>query len=89
MKDMINAELFTWELYESNWWYLFDLDFVESMDIKNMIHLIDKYSIGYCDGSRLIVRPNSDSYGVMFEKEDNKFWFHIEKWIIKEIEELY
>ena len=81
----INSECFTYELYESNWWNLFDLDFEQSLDLKMLADRINKYAIGYCDSTRVTTRPNVKCYSVMFEKNNLKFWFHIQKWEIDEI----
>ena len=77
---MINPELFTYELYEPNWWDALDLSFIEGTDVEKVFAKIREYAIGCCDGSRLTVRPRADDYAFMFEKDGNKFWFHIPKW---------
>lgn len=83
-KERLNSECFTYENYESNWWSLLDLDYVDSMDIEVMQRYIGEYAVGYCDGSRLSVRPNKKTYAVMFEKDGLRFWFHLEKWWFEE-----
>ena len=77
--EQLNPECFIWEKWESNWWNVFNVTFKDSLDICVMKKCIDTYSVGYCEGSRTIVRPNLNSYAVMFEKDGDRFWFHVEK----------
>lgn len=78
--EQLNPECFIYENYESNWWSLLDMDYMTSMDVKNVMRTVRKYAVGYCEGGRLALRPNSNSYAVMFEKDGERFWFHIQKW---------
>ena len=78
--EILNSECFTYENYESNWWSLFDLSYAASMNNDKIRKIIKGYAIGYCEASRVIVRPNPKCYAVMFEKDGERFWFHIEKW---------
>lgn len=69
--EELSPELFIWELYDSGG-PLLDRNEVAQM------------AIGYCDASRLQVRPRSNLMALMCEDpEGNKFWFHVEP---KEIE---
>ena len=68
----LNPELFTYELYDSGWRYRFDVSWSERVTPK----IAEKY-VGWCDASRLLVRPRRDEYAVMCEDEDGKFWFHV------------
>ena len=73
----IDPELFLWELYESDYGGRMDLNFRDSTDIYVMDREIRKRAIGFCQGSRLPVRPKSDMYGLMLEDDEHeKFWFH-------------
>ncbi len=76
----LNSECFTYENYESGWWNLLDLDFSDALEVSNVMRCVKKYAVGYCDSSRVSVRPKRDSYAVMFEKNGERFWFHIQKW---------
>lgn len=78
--EQLNSECFTYENHEGNWWSLFDLNYAESMSKENIRKCIEKYAVGYCEGSRVLIRPNPNSYAVMFEKDGERFWFHLEKW---------
>lgn len=78
--EILNSECFIYDNYESNWWSLLDLDFDSAMNIKNIMNAVEKYAVGYCDSSRVKLRPKKDSYAVMFEKDGKRFWFHIPKW---------
>ena len=78
--EEINPERFTWDCYEVDYGGRLDLDYRQSIDMKTMEREIKKRAIGYCDGSRLYVRPKSDMYGLMLEDDEGeKFWFHYPK----------
>ena len=69
--EEISPELFLWELY--------DMDGIrtlsEDLDIAT--------SVGYCDASRLRVRPRADMFALMIEFEDGtKHWFHGTKYTL-------
>lgn len=76
----LDPELFTYELYESNYWSRLGLGVWD-----NALELeIRKHAIGWCPSERLTVRPRKDSIAVMCEDEDGeKFWFHYSKSIIE------
>jgi hypothetical protein len=78
--ELLNSECFTYDNYESNWWSLFDLNFMQSLNRNTIRKCIKDFAVGYCEGGRITIRPNPDSYAVMFEKDGERFWFHIEKW---------
>lgn len=63
--EEINPELFLWELYDpAGPWLLDDALYVAE-------------SFGYCDASRLPVRPRSEGFALMvFWPNGVKFWFH-------------
>lgn len=45
-----------------------------------LIRHLNKYAIGWCDGSRLTVRPRPETCGIMCETTDGvRFWFHIQR----------
>lgn len=80
MLKELNPELFIWELWEPGFWDSLDLTYAESMDIDNLIKAIKKYGVGYCNSTRLQVRPKDENYlAVMCEKDGRKFWFHVFK----------
>lgn len=71
---------FTWERYESNYGARLDLDFRSSIDNKVMAREIKKCCVGWCDGSRLSIRPKEDMVALMLEDDEfEKFWFHYPK----------
>ena len=73
----LNPELFTWDNYEYDYGDRLNLDYRQSVDLKTMEREIKRRAVGYCQGSRLLVRPKSDMYGLMLEDDDHeKFWFH-------------
>jgi hypothetical protein len=80
----VNSEHFRFDNYESNWWYILDISYANSMSKEIIKRCILDYAIGYCDGSRITVRPNLNSYAILFEKDGEQFWFHVEKWFIEE-----
>ena len=64
--EEISPELFLWELYNING--------VQELDFA--LHIAVKF--GYCDASRLFVRPRSGMLALMVEYEDGaKEWYHI------------
>lgn len=80
MLKELNPELFIWELWEPGFWDSLDLTYTESMDIDNLVEAIKKYGVGYCNSTRLQVRPKDENYlAVMCEKDGRKFWFHVFK----------
>ena len=83
--ETLNSECFIYENHEMNWGNAVDIDYNKSMDINVLKQCIEKYAVGYCDGGRLIVRPNPKSYAIMFEKDGLRFWFHLEKWFVEDI----
>ena len=63
--EEISPELFLWELYDANG--IFGLS--EDLYIAK--------TVGYCDASRLQVRPRAGMFALMIEYEDGtKHWFH-------------
>lgn len=67
MIEKIDPELFIYEYYSAD-----GLAFLDGNEIA-------KYAIGYCDASRLHVRPRSGLLALMVELPDGeKMWFHIE-----------
>ena len=71
---------FTWERYESNYGDRMNLDFRSSIDNKVMAREIKKRCVGWCDGSRLSIRPKEDMVALMLEDDEfEKFWFHYPK----------
>ena len=76
----LGSECFTYENYESNWWSLLDIEYVKAMDVSRVMRAVSEFAVGYCDSSRVRLRPRSDSFAVMFERDGEQFWFHIQKW---------
>lgn len=76
----LNPGCFTYDNYESNWWSMLDLNFSDALEISNVMRCVKKYAVGFCESSRVYLRPKSDSFAVMFEKDGERFWFHIQKW---------
>ena len=74
--EEISPELFLWELYNANG--------VQELDVA--LHVAAKF--GYCDASRLLVRPRSGMLALMVEYEDGaKEWYHITPRMLKIIRE--
>ena len=74
--EEISPELFLWELYNVNGVYELDV----------ALHIAVKF--GYCDASRLLVRPKSGMLALMVEYEDGaKEWYHITPRMLKLIRE--
>ena len=64
----LSPDEFTWERYESNYGSRLNLDFRSSINNVVMAREIRDRCLGYCDGSKLRIRPKSE-----------KFWFHYPK----------
>lgn len=63
--EELSPEVFLWELYNANGIQSLS----EDLYIAN--------SVGYCDASRLQVRPRVGMFALMIEFEDGtKHWFH-------------
>lgn len=63
--EEISPELFLWELYDANG--------IQSLSEDLYI----ASSVGYCDASRLQVRPRAGMFALMIEFENGtKHWFH-------------
>lgn len=46
--------------------------------IKDNIHLVRKYAVGYCDAGQLDLRPKPEQFAVMFFKKGiGYFWTHL------------
>lgn len=86
--ERLNSECFIYDNYESNWWTLFDMKFSDSLNNAAVMRTVEQYAVGYCEGERLLIRPSADSYAVMFEKDGERFWFHIKKWEFEMYDEL-
>lgn len=79
----LSSSEFTWEKYESNYGARLDLDYSSSID-NTMRREIRKRCVGWCDGSKLSIRPKSDMVAVMLEDDDfEKFWFHYPKFVFE------
>ena len=62
----LSPELFSYELYNSDGCW----------QIDTALHCAELF--GYCDASRLLVRPKAGEYALMIEyKNGYKCWFHI------------
>ena len=57
--------------------YSFYKAYPEIFQFDHFITQLKKRAIGWCDASRVPVRPKSDGIAVMCEDEDGKFWFHV------------
>lgn len=75
MLEELDPELFLWELYNANG--LYELGDALCTDAK----------FGYCDASRLHVRPKPGEYALMVEWwNGTKYWCHADKRILESIE---
>ena len=75
MLKELNPELFSWELYNvAGMWHLDDA-------------IRDAASLGYCDASRLTVRPRAGEFALMVEwNNGERFWFHVSAKLLHLIE---
>ena len=76
----IDPELFTYELYEMNFGDrlgLYHHMYPEVFEFENFIKILAPRVVGWCDPSRLAVRPKAEGVALMCEDEDGeRFWFH-------------
>ena len=87
MSDL-SPEYFTYPLYEVNWSERLGIDYMADDLSDEVVRKIGNCAIGWCDGSRLSVRPKSDMMAVMCQDEDGDyFWFHVRKETIEKIME--
>lgn len=73
----IHPSNFTWQLWRGG--TLLDLG-VPSNIAKFIIEkkaVLQKYVIGYCNGTSLPCRPKNNTYAVMFQKGCLQFWTHL------------
>lgn len=78
--EELSPEIFTYELYEVDFGSrigIYHNHFGEIYEMDDFIHAVKDKIIGWCDPSRLLVRPRTDGAAIMCEDEDGKFWFHI------------
>ena len=74
--DEISPELFLYELYDANLLWCLDEALYCAVEF------------GYCDASRLAVRPKSGMYALMITWENgSKNWCHISDVLLKGIRE--
>lgn len=68
MLEQIDPERFLYEYYSCD-----GLAFLDSNDLA-------RYAVGWCDASRLRVRPRSGLLALMVETPNgDKMWFHIDQ----------
>ncbi len=80
----LSPDEFTWERYESNYGSRLNLDFRSSINNVVMAREIRNRCLGYCDGSKLRIRPKSDMVAIMLEDDEfEKFWFHYPKFVFE------
>ena len=74
--EQLDSSLFDFHTWESG--SFLTLGFSTRFDdiIKNK-QLIQKYAVGWAKGETLPCRPKTDCMGVMFEKDENRFWTHL------------
>lgn len=78
--EELNPELFNWETYEYDFGHRLDCywnAYPEIFQFDYFIKQLKKYAIGWCDATRVVVRPKDKGIAVMCEDEDGKFWFHV------------
>ena len=78
--EELNPELFTHDNYEIDFGHRLDLyhnHYAEIYQMDEFIGRLNEKMIGWCDASRLSVRPRKSGVAVMCEDDEGKFWFHI------------
>ena len=76
----IDPELFTYGLYEMNFGDrlgLYHRVYPEVFEFEHFIEVLRPRVVGWCDPSRLAVRPKAEGVALMCEDEGGeRFWFH-------------
>ena len=78
--EELDPELFTYPNYEVEFGHrlgIYHNHYGEIFQMGDFIRALKSHIVGWCDPSRLVVRPRSDGAAVMCEDEDGRFWFHI------------
>ena len=78
--EELNPELFNWETYEIDFGHRLDCywnSYPEIFQFDQFVAQLKKHAIGWCDASRVQVRPKNNGIAVMCEDKDGKFWFHV------------
>lgn len=78
--DELDPELFTWDSYEYDFGNRLDCFWNQYPEIYQFDEFLSKLKnkiVGWCNPSRLSVRPRNDGIAVMCEDEDGRFWFHV------------
>ena len=72
----LNPELFIYELYNPN----------GTWELDDALHVAS--AIGYCDASRLAVRPRTGEFALMVEwPNGEKCWFHVTAELLRFVQE--
>lgn len=79
----LDPELFTYDTYDTyemnfgDRLGLYHHMYAEVFEFENFIKVLKPRVIGWCDPSRLAVRPKSEGIALMCEDDyGEKFWFH-------------
>lgn len=80
MISELDPELFTWDLHEIDFGDrlgLYHNHYPDTFENDNYLRAVKKMAIGWCDPSRLSVRPRKEGIALMCEDENGeRFWFH-------------
>lgn len=74
----LNSTYFDWKKWSASSIHDFGIpcryEKLISLESKN---ILNKYAIGWAYGENILCRPKKNHIAVMFEKDDNQFWFHV------------
>lgn len=74
----IDSTLFDWQKWSAGSIHDFGIPCrYESLISDESKRILNEYAVGWCYGENLPCRPKENHIAVMFEKDDNKFWFHV------------
>jgi len=74
----LSPEIFSYETYEPNYYDRLEMWDVVRWDDRALEHRLEETAVGWCDASRLGVRPRRGLAAVMCEDSDgDRFWFHV------------
>lgn len=79
-----------WDSLDLSWGEMFDGEsYIGYRDLPHnkgkkhqgdmLLRALDKYAIGYCDSTRMNIRPREGWVAIMCERDGGRFWFHIQK----------
>ncbi len=74
----LDSSYFDWNKWSAVNLYSFGIPFkYENLTSQESREILNAYAIGWTYGENLSCRPKENNIAVMFEKDNNQFWFHL------------